>query len=155
LDEEYPLTLYTDPAISAIHHTLRPARRRLAVLILARTTSIIDFTSSGPYWSQPVSDTTNDANISVRELARIIVATERDIPVDTATGDDYHNMYNSLDQTHLPRLDDVGAVNYNQVRKQVSPDSNLPALVAVVSTIAPLTTFLYSAPSEEGQTWRD
>jgi len=64
-------------------------------------------------------------------------------------------MYNSLDQTHLPRLDDVGAVNYDQVRKRVSPAPNLPALVAVVSTIAPLATFLYSLPSGSGTTWRD
>jgi hypothetical protein len=86
------------------------------------------------------------AIVSVRQLARKIVMVEQNVSRDHATGDVYHNVYTSLIQTHLPKLDDVNAVKYDSDRKTVAPGCNLTALAAVVMITSPISRLLFQDP---------
>ncbi len=140
--EKIPLDVeqHTNHSLSIIHHALRASRRRLAVgLISHRTFSSGELRLDDVYFqaSNP------EIVITVRQLAKEIVAIEEDISVDHATGDSYHNVYNALTQTHLPELDDVGAIIYHDDRKQISPASNLIVLSMVATITSPVAQMLF------------
>jgi hypothetical protein len=84
-----------------------------------------------------------EALVSVRQLAKEIVSIEKDVSVENATGEPYHNVYTALIQTHLPKLDDVAAIEYNSDRKTVSPDQNLLALSMVAAISSPVAQLLF------------
>lgn len=122
---------HTDQTASTIHHTLRAPRRRLTIFLLIHFFPQLRI-------AQPESDNLqslheDEVTISVRQLAREIVSIEEGVSKEHATGDPYHNVYNSLIQTHLPKLDDVGGIEYDHARKTVSPDHNLVALAMTAS----------------------
>jgi hypothetical protein len=81
--------------------------------------------------------------VPVRQVAKQIVAIENDVSLEQATGDPYHNVYTSLIQTHLPKLNDVGAIDYNSERKYISPERNLVALAIVASLSSPVVQMLF------------
>ncbi|WP_425604920.1 DUF7344 domain-containing protein [Halobellus marinus] len=81
--------------------------------------------------------------ISVSQLAREVVSIEDDVPLSHATGDAYHNAYTTLIQTHLPKLDSLGAIKYDDDRKQVGPDQNLLAMAMVATTTSPVAQILF------------
>jgi hypothetical protein len=68
---------------------------------------------------------------------------ENNVSRDHATGDIYHNVYTSLIQTHLPKLDDVEAVAYDSDRKTVAPGYNLTVLATLVLITAPIARLLF------------
>lgn len=79
--------------------------------------------------------------VSVRQIAKEIVSVEEDVPKENATGDPYHNVYTALIQTHLPKLDNVDAIEYDPDRKDITPDENLIAFAmaaALTSSVAQL-----------------
>jgi|LFFM01.1.fsa_nt_gi hypothetical protein len=86
--------------LSEIHHALRATRRRYVIQWFAAN---------------------NEETVSVRKLAKWIAATENDLETDHATGELYRNVYNSLSQTHLPTLSDVGLIIYDSDRQSVAP----------------------------------
>ena len=66
-----------------------------------------------------------DREIEVRHLARVIKSIEGGIPpraVDTA---DYESAYNGLIQTHLPKLDRHGIIEYDERAKSVKVTSGV------------------------------
>lgn len=133
------LTHYTDQSISTIHHALRAPRRRLAVAIVARRWIITDGSKNERQLVR-----SQDETISVRDLAREIVAIEEGIPADNVAGENYHAVYTALTQTHLPYLDDVGAIKYSPDRKTIRPDNNLTALTMVSVTTSPVAQILFN-----------
>jgi len=52
--------------------------------------------------------------VSLRDLAERIAAWENDIDVDELDYKQRKRVYTSLHQTHLPKLDDVGIVDYDR-----------------------------------------
>jgi hypothetical protein len=141
---------YMNCSLSEIHHCLRASRRRLVVSLVAHRTfsagglqfNGVDFQSSTP-----------DTVISVRQLAREIVAIEESISIDHATGEPYHNVYNSLIQTHLPKLDDIRAIAYDSDRKRIAPDSNLIVLSMVAAITSPVAQmFFHNAVTDTSET---
>ncbi len=54
-----------------------------------------------------------DGPVSLSELAAQITATENDIPVDELTSQQRKRTYVSLYQTHIPKLQDAGAIDYD------------------------------------------
>lgn len=48
----------------------------------------------------------------IRELSRQLAAWENDIPLEEVTSNERRRVYVSLHQTHLPRMDDAGVLNY-------------------------------------------
>jgi hypothetical protein len=82
----------------------------------------------------------------VRQLAREIVAIEEDISTEHATGEEYHSVYTSLIQTHLPKLDPVGVIDYDANRKEVIPGQNIPAMVLVSRITPPIAEWVYQKP---------
>lgn len=71
------------------------------------------------------------------------MAVEEDIAVDSATGSRYHSVYTTLIQTHLPKLDSLGVVEYQPDRKQIRPDQNFGAIAIVAAITAPIAQWLF------------
>lgn len=135
---------YDDESASTVHHVLRSSRRRLALVLVGQQ---VIRTRSGSTKSD--RNNVEEPIITVRQLAREIVMIEKGVSEDHATGEEYHNVYTSLIQTHLPRLDDVGAVQYDDDRKVLYPEENLLAFVSIVLTTSPLIQlFFHNAIAE-------
>jgi len=131
---------FTDASISTIHHTLQASRRRL----------VVGLVSHRVLWSNPrghsgteLQEPSSVSSVSVRRLAKEIVAVEEGVPTKHATGDEYHNVYTALIQTHLPKLDRAGAIEYDEDRKIVTPDRNLPALAIAAAILSPVAQTLF------------
>ncbi|WP_442909356.1 DUF7344 domain-containing protein [Halovenus sp. HT40] len=141
-DSHRAVSEYTDQSLSAIHHALRASRRRSVIGLVAHRA--IPLGSNGRKRDtasrQPLD---KDTVVTVRQLSREIVSIEEDVSLDQATGDPYHNVYTSLIQTHLPKLDEIGAIVYNGDRKVVTPDENLVALAMVTSITSPIAQVLF------------
>lgn len=75
----------------------------------------------------------DDANLSVRYLARQIAAVEQGIEPKNATGEPYRNVYVALTQTHLDALAAAGVVQFDANRKIVSPDESLEVAYLLLS----------------------
>lgn len=132
----------TDESVSTIHHALRASRRRLSVILIAqRVTGTISKDGDNTGTQPQVSST--DRVVTVRQLAREIVSIEQGVTKKNATGEPYHNVYTSLIQTHLPRLDDVAAIKYDSDRKTVRPDQNLIVLATIASITSPVIHLLF------------
>jgi hypothetical protein len=136
------LTQYTDQSISTIHHSLRASRRRLVIGLLGHRTIIINRVHPNTK-DVTISEPEKEFTVPVRQLAKEIVAIEEDIPVERATGEPYHNIYTALIQTHLPELDDVGAIAYDCDRKTVAPAQNLIVLAMITAITSPVTQMLF------------
>jgi hypothetical protein len=133
---------YTDQSQSAVHHVLRASRRRLVIGLVAHRTISPDFPTGGGSAAQHPPSAASEG-VSVRQLAKEVVAIEEGIPTKQATGDDYHNVYTALIQTHLPELDDIGAIAYDGDRKTVEPDRNLLVLSMVAAITSPVVQMLF------------
>jgi hypothetical protein len=86
------ITEYTDQSISAIHHTLRSSRRRLAVVLVARR-AIWSANDPVQETQRTSKETDDEVAMSVRQLAKEIVVIEENVTLEHATGDSYHNVY--------------------------------------------------------------
>lgn len=156
IEVDYPayyLECPPDETISTIHHILRSSRRRLVIVLTAkRMMRYWIYTNERPHeMSLSQFDLESETVITVRQLARRIVAIEQNVSENHATGDDYHNMYTSLIQTHLPKLDSVAAISYNEDRKWIVPDKNLLALASITVATTPLAQMLFYTDIAEMQ----
>lgn len=132
---------YTDQSLSSIHHALRASRRRLVVGLVAHrqiSTAELEFDGGATQ-----SKSQNNVTVTVRRLAKEIVSIEEGVCIDHATGDKYHNVYTSLIQTHLPELNDISAIEYDDDRKKLTPDKNLLALSMVAAVSSPIAQMLF------------
>jgi hypothetical protein len=133
---------YTNQSLSAIHHTLQASRRRIIIGLVSHraiSSTALDSkqdTSKRAAWSV-------EAAVSVRQLSKEIVSIEEETSLEHATGDPYHNVYTALIQTHLPKLADIGVIEYDDDRKIVYPDHNLIALAIVASITSPVAQLLF------------
>lgn len=132
-----------DDSISAIHHILRSSRRRIAVQIIA------DRPHREFKTDHNVDSVDEEAEIAVRTIAREIVSIEQGIPTQQATGSQYHNVYTSLIQSHLARLDAVEAIRYDPDRKTIKPGKNLLAIAAIAAATTPLAHLLFHSNTAE------
>lgn len=135
------LRCYTDQSLSALHHALRASRRRLIVALIADR-----MRSSNGHLSY---NRANEAKIDASQLAREIVAIEEDIAVEAATGSEYHTVYTTLTQTHLPKLNSLGVIEYQSDQKKVRPGQNFLALATAVSITSPVTQLLFDESISE------
>lgn len=62
----------------------------------------------------------NGSEAQVGEMAKQIAAWENDIHVDSVTSKQRKRLYTALYQSHLPKMDDVGILEYNQRRGTVN-----------------------------------
>ncbi len=144
-DLDYFRDHHTGPSGSTIYHALRSSRRRLTILLIGEREYGLKPENQVCDKSQQ-KDESELTEISVRDLAQNIVMIENNVSKEHATGEDYHNVYTSLIQTHLARLDDISAVEYNSDRKIVRAGENLGTMVAIVQTTSPLIqTFFCSS----------
>lgn len=141
------LAKYDDQTTSSIHHALRAPRRRLTVFLLLHYFPQLRVQPPG------VDKDGRTDPVPVRRLARAITCIENGVSMEEATGDAYYSVYNSLIQTHLPKLDEIGAVSFDSARKTVHPSDNLIALAiaaSVSSTVGELVFYSALADSFAG-----
>ena len=146
-EEQFDGDISVRQTASSIYHVLRAFRRRITILLIgerALVPGMILYSQSDPNQSQEA-----EPIITVKDLAKEIVAVEEDIPRGHATGTSYHNVYNSLTQTHLPRLDDIGAITYDEDRKKIYADHNLLVLTTIVLTSEPLIKTYFDEDNAE------
>lgn len=58
---------------------------------------------------------------NMRTVAEAIAAWENEIPVEQLSSDQRQRVYIALYQSHLPKLDDYGVIEYNQPRGLIVP----------------------------------
>ncbi|ELZ59391.1 MULTISPECIES: DUF7344 domain-containing protein [Halorubrum] len=60
-------------------------------------------------------------SVEIGEMAEQIAAWENDVDVAEITGSDRKRVYTALQQSHLPKMDDAGVVEFNKDRGVVEP----------------------------------
>jgi len=88
-------------------------------------------------------DRESDERVSLGELAEHVAAIENDTTTDQLTSSQRKRVYVGLYQCHLPKMDDMGVVDFNQDRGHVAlaPQSEC------------LTEYLDRPTEEEGVQW--
>lgn len=82
----------------------------------------------------------HDGPATVNELARQIAAMENDVEVDDLTSQQQKRVYVSLYQTHLPKLESMGIIDYDQDEGQVRLTSRATEIDTYLSP-PPETTY--------------
>lgn len=62
-----------------------------------------------------------EGKVEMREIAEKIAAWENNTTVDNLYSDQRQRVYIALYQSHLPKLDDLGVIEYNQPRGTIEP----------------------------------
>jgi hypothetical protein len=106
-------------AAGEIHDVLRNDRRRMVLELLGDA----------------------DEPVTSRELSEAIAARETDS--DPPPRNVRQSVYISLQQTHLPKLDGLGIVDYDESTKEVTPATNAPT-VGVYMEVVPKYGLAYS-----------
>ena len=74
----------------------------------------------------------DDRQFEMRTLAEEVAAWEQDTTIDDLTSSERQRVYIALYQSHLPKLDDYGVIEYDQHRGTVRPTPLLSAFEAYV-----------------------
>ncbi|WP_247004891.1 DUF7344 domain-containing protein [Halosolutus gelatinilyticus] len=75
-----------------------------------------------------------DETVTLGELAEQIAAWENDTEVNALSSDQRKRVYVALYQTHLPKMDDAGIVEYDQDRGLISLSDNADLLMMYLNT---------------------
>ncbi|RKD97347.1 DUF7344 domain-containing protein [Halopiger aswanensis] len=75
-----------------------------------------------------------DDTVTLGELAEQIAAWENDTDVNALSSDQRKRVYVALYQTHLPKMDDAGIVEYDQDRGLISLSDNADLLMMYLDT---------------------
>ena len=70
-----------------------------------------------------------DGTVEMREVAEHIAAWENDTTVEELYSDQRQRVYIALYQSHLPKLDELGIVEYDQARGTVEPTDRLDSVI--------------------------
>jgi hypothetical protein len=66
-----------------------------------------------------------ERDIEARHLARVVGSIESGIPPRSVTTEQYESVYNSLIQTHLPKLHELNIVTYDERAKTVTVNAEI------------------------------
>jgi hypothetical protein len=61
----------------------------------------------------------DDRRVDLRELVDYVAAWETDTPIDKLDGDKRKSVYAAIRQTHLPKMEETGIVEYEHMRGEV------------------------------------
>ncbi|AGB16229.1 hypothetical protein Halru_1622 [Halovivax ruber XH-70] len=75
-----------------------------------------------------------DETVTLSELAEQIAAWENDTTVNQLNSDQRKRVYVALYQTHLPKMDDAGIIEYDQDRGLIELSDNADLLVMYLDT---------------------
>ena len=75
-----------------------------------------------------------DDTVTLGELAEQIAAWENDIDINALSSDQRKRVYVALYQTHLPKMDDAGIVEYDQDRGLITLADNADLLMMYLDT---------------------
>ncbi|MFC6732205.1 hypothetical protein [Haladaptatus sp. DYSN1] len=99
-----------------IFHLLQNERRRAVLRYLAQS---------------------DEDSVRMRDVAEQVAAWENDTTVQQLHSDERQRVYIALYQTHLPKLDDSGVIEYNQSRGIVTPTNHADQLYPFIETANP------------------
>ncbi len=77
-----------------------------------------------------------DGTVTLGELAEQIAAWENDTTISALSSDQRKRVYVALYQTHLPKMDDAGIIDYDQDRGLIELADNADLLVMYLETNA-------------------
>lgn len=100
-------------APEGVFRTLGQSRRRLATYFLLQ----------------------RDIDTDVREMARHVAAWENDKPVEAVTPEERRRVYTSLQQNHLPKMDEYGFIEYDADRHAIESADGVDTLADYMDTI--------------------
>lgn len=72
--------------------------------------------------------------VEMRKLAETIAAWENDTTIQNLYSDQRQRVYIALYQSHLPKLDELGVIEYNQARGIVRPTDRVADIVRYLDT---------------------
>ncbi|NHN59797.1 MULTISPECIES: hypothetical protein [Halorussus] len=72
--------------------------------------------------------------VSVGELTIYIASLEFDVEPDIVSARQKKTVRSALHQTHLPKLDEMGVIEYDQRASEVTRSSDVEALTAVIAS---------------------
>lgn len=75
--------------------------------------------------------------IECSDLARQIAAWEHDSSPEQVTTSQYQSVYNSLYQTHVPRMKAVGLVEYDRSENLIYPAKRIVEIELVINSVVP------------------
>ncbi|MFB6156324.1 MAG: hypothetical protein ABEJ34_00585 [Haloferacaceae archaeon] len=75
--------------------------------------------------------------VSLDTLATHVAARETDQPAEAVTASERKRVYTSLQQTHLPRMDEAGAVEFDKERGVITPAESLGAVTLHLDVVTP------------------
>ncbi len=75
-----------------------------------------------------------DGPVEMRDVAEQVAAWEHDTTVQALTSDERQRVYIALYQSHLPKLDDVGLIDYNQSRGIIDPRETVEQVEPYLNT---------------------
>jgi DNA-binding transcriptional ArsR family regulator len=78
-----------------------------------------------------------DEAITLDALATRVAAAENDVAVGEVTGRQRKRVYTSLQQTHLPRLDEAGAVTFDKEAGTIAPSRTLTEVSLHLDVVSP------------------
>lgn len=138
---------WDDSSRSMIHNGLRRPRRRLTIGLLGKWSDIFDESALPDPDVTKLYDEDELVTVELRKLAREITAIEEDIPVEQATGQKYSSVYTTLTQSHLPVLDEIGAIQYDSDRQIIRPGRNF-VVVCLVACLTDCLTWMISTDTD-------
>ncbi|MFC4989373.1 MULTISPECIES: DUF7344 domain-containing protein [Saliphagus] len=97
-----------------------------------------------------------DETITLSELAEEIAAWENDIEVRELKSDQRKRVYVALYQTHLPKMDDAGVIDYNKDRGLITLSENADSLqeyLTIVQKRPDRWSQWYALVSSGGMVW--
>mgnify|MGYP000678040494 CR=1 FL=1 len=96
--DDAPQQQEAEPSLDVIFETLKNSRRREVLHFLRE----------------------RDERVSLGELAEHVAAIENDTTTDALTSSQRKRVYVGLYQCHLPKMDDIGVVEFNQDRGHIT-----------------------------------
>ena len=94
-----------------------------------------------------------EGQVTIGETAEQIAAWENDKPVSQITSSERKRVYVGLYQSHLPKMDGIGAVSFNKPRGIIEPGENAEVFYRYLNNAdadAESPLFMYSIPLAAG-----
>lgn len=79
------------------------------------------------------------AEWTLSDLATSIAAWENDVPIHEVTSEQREDVYVALYHAHVPKLEDIGVVTFNQERRTITVDEQADQLLSVLRGIGAST----------------
>lgn len=85
----------------------------------------------------------SNSSVDLGGLAEQVAAWENDIPLGEVTYNQRKSVYTALQQSHLPKMDDAGAIQFEENRGVIESDTHIDSFDYYL-TVVPSGTYVFS-----------